>query len=222
MLYQRFGKSQQRSRLHSPTGLFILLLALFVGLGLAATHVMPAYAVCITVDSVADTVATDGACTLREAIDNANADADTTGGDCAAGAGDDTITFGVSGTIAAGAQQYTIENNGKLTIDGGGAITVNRSFSVKAGANATLAGLNISNSGVYNDGGTLTVSRSTIDGALTSAASGAGIFNNNGILIVRDSTLEQQLCGGWWRRHLLQRWQRHDHQQHLLRQLGGR
>ncbi|MCB0121646.1 MAG: hypothetical protein KDE58_05345, partial [Caldilineaceae bacterium] len=116
--------------------------------------------------------------TLRQAILNANAFSS-----------DDTITFGVSGMIAAGAQQYTIENNGKLTIDGGGAITVNRSFSVKAGANATLAGLNISNSGVYNDGGTLTVSRSTIDGAFTSAASGAGIFNNNGILIVRDSTL---------------------------------
>jgi len=51
----------------------------------------------ITVDSAADSAATDGACTLREAIDNANADADTTGGDCVAGSGADAITFNIAG-----------------------------------------------------------------------------------------------------------------------------
>jgi CSLREA domain-containing protein len=44
----------------------------------------------IVVDSTADSVAVDGACTLREAIDNVNAGVDTTGGDCATGS---TITF---------------------------------------------------------------------------------------------------------------------------------
>jgi len=38
-------------------------------------------------------------CTLREAIQNSNSDHDTTGGDCAAGNGIDTINFSVTGTI---------------------------------------------------------------------------------------------------------------------------
>ncbi|MCB0121648.1 MAG: CSLREA domain-containing protein, partial [Caldilineaceae bacterium] len=120
MFVQRFSRSQRCDRFHPQSRLFALLLALLAGLGLATFQARPAYAAGITVDSAADTVATDGACTLREAINNANADADTTSGDCAAGAGDDTITFGVSGTIVSGAPQYIIENNGKLTIDGGG------------------------------------------------------------------------------------------------------
>jgi CSLREA domain-containing protein len=41
----------------------------------------------------------DGKCSLREAITNANSLADTTGGDCAAGTGTDSINFSVSGTI---------------------------------------------------------------------------------------------------------------------------
>ena len=60
------------------------------------------HALSITVDSLDDTVASDGDCTLREAIENAN---DTTDGqpntDCDPGnpAGDDEIDFAVSGTI---------------------------------------------------------------------------------------------------------------------------
>jgi hypothetical protein len=46
----------------------------------------------ITVDDGTSTVATDGRCSLREAINNANSDSDTTSGDCAAGeVGRDTI-----------------------------------------------------------------------------------------------------------------------------------
>ena len=55
----------------------------------------------LTVNSLADTVAIDGNCTLREAIQNANNDA-ATNADCAAGSGADTITFSVSGTITLG------------------------------------------------------------------------------------------------------------------------
>lgn len=48
----------------------------------------------IEVNSTADTtVASDGNCTLREAILNANNDTDSTGGDCVAGSGADTINF---------------------------------------------------------------------------------------------------------------------------------
>jgi len=63
----------------------------------------------ITVDSAADVaVAGDGSCTLREAINNANVNGDTTAGDCAAGTGLDTIAFAI------GAGPVTISPAGGL------------------------------------------------------------------------------------------------------------
>ncbi len=58
---------------------------------------LAAAATTITVNSTADNItAADGHCTLREAIANVNAAADTTGGDCAAGSGGgDEIIFSV-------------------------------------------------------------------------------------------------------------------------------
>jgi len=54
----------------------------------------PAYAATITVNSTADNLtASDGNCTLREAIRNANSNSDTTSGDCTAGSGADIITL---------------------------------------------------------------------------------------------------------------------------------
>jgi CSLREA domain-containing protein len=62
-------------------------------------------------------------CTLREAIYNANTTSDTTGGDCATGTGDDTITFdfSVPGTIDLGTYGGLSINDsagGLTTIDG--------------------------------------------------------------------------------------------------------
>jgi CSLREA domain-containing protein len=76
----------------------------------------------ITVNSVADSaVSGDARCTLREAILNANADVDTTAGDCAAGAGADAIVFDIGGggsrvTIAVGSALPTVTNS--VTING--------------------------------------------------------------------------------------------------------
>ncbi len=65
--------------------------------GLAGGIAQPArvaYAATITVNTTADNLtAGDGKCTLREAIRNANADADTTSGDCPAGSGVDQINL---------------------------------------------------------------------------------------------------------------------------------
>ena len=59
---------------------------------------VPAWAATITVDSGADNeTASDGACTLREAINNANANGDTTDGDCTSGSGPDLIHFSIVG-----------------------------------------------------------------------------------------------------------------------------
>jgi CSLREA domain-containing protein len=64
----------------------------------------------ITVNSTQDSDNPgDGLCTLREAITNANDDADSSGGDCAAGSGTDAIQFAIG---AVGSQQtITLTSN---------------------------------------------------------------------------------------------------------------
>jgi len=130
---------------------------------------------------------------LRQAITNANAFASN-----------DTITFSVSGTIgltSALPSLVTAATAGTLTINGGGAVTVTRSsstfriFIVNSGANVTLNGLTITNGlasnggGILNNGGTLTVTNSTLSGNTATAGGGGGILNNGGTLTVTNSTL---------------------------------
>lgn len=85
----------------------LYLVAVVLLLGLASAVVSGAApdapSATITVNSSADNAtAGDGHCTLREALTNANADADSSGGDCPAGSGIDTITFAIG---AAGSLQ---------------------------------------------------------------------------------------------------------------------
>lgn len=152
----------------------------------------------ITVNTLLDSsVASDGICSLREAINNANAKSDTTGGDCVAGTGNDTIAFSVSGTIAVASTlpslMNTVEIDGTgqtITIDGGGANSV---FVNSSGALTILNNLTISNAvttgnggGVLNNGN-LTVTNSTfLD---NSANTGGAIFNSDvGVLNVTNCT----------------------------------
>ncbi|MEM7584753.1 MAG: DUF11 domain-containing protein, partial [Acidobacteriota bacterium] len=68
----------------------------------------------IEVTGFGDVVATDGVCTLREALTNANANGETTGGDCTAGTGDDTVM------LPAGVYSLTIagtDDDGNLSGD---------------------------------------------------------------------------------------------------------
>lgn len=75
----------------------------------------------ITVNDLNDNdTAGDGNCTLREAINNANSDNDTTSGDCTAGSGADTIAFIVSGTITLSSELPPASGFDALTIDGTG------------------------------------------------------------------------------------------------------
>ena len=131
---------------------------------------------------------------LRDAIAAANTDAQN--------GISDTITFASSlngqtitlaqGPLALGAA------SGTITINGGGVITVNgnnasRVFGVYG--LVTLTGLTINGGntgdggqggGIYNYGGTLTVSNSTLSG--NSASQGSGIYNG-GTLLVSNSTV---------------------------------
>jgi CSLREA domain-containing protein len=159
----------------------------------------------ITVNNLTDPASTSGNnfCTLREAINNANAKSDTSGGDCAAGTGTDTINFTVSGTITVtqsnGVLTITNSSPGSLTIDGTGqTITVDGNhastgFIVNTGATANLNLLTIANGQGNGDGagifsfGALTVTNCTFSGNVAPGSGGA-IQNFGGTLTVSNST----------------------------------
>jgi hypothetical protein len=148
-----------------------------------------------------DSASEDGLCSLRKMISNANSPGiDTTGGDCVTANTTDTITFSVSGTITLNGSLPPIANSspGSLTIDGTGeSITIDgggsQALEVGSGATLTLNNLTITNGGnssgngggIYNDGGTLTVTNSTLSS--NSASNGGGI-SNEGSLTVTNST----------------------------------
>ena len=92
----------------------------------------------IVVDSLLDTVADDGLCTLREAITAANSDTAANG--CIAGSGADTINFAVSGTIVLDTRLPIITSD--ITIDGASAdITLTAVAGAAPRSCASTAGL---------------------------------------------------------------------------------
>src|SRR4051812_29745241 len=132
-----------------PQGLVAAALLLgilaFPGGALAAT---------ITVNTTDDSLAADGKCSLREAVNAANADA---GGDCAAGSGSDTIAL-PSGTFKltiAGAGEDAnatgdLDLNSPIPIGGAGCggttvdgNQIDRVFDVGGARTATLQGLTV-------------------------------------------------------------------------------
>ncbi len=157
----------------------------------------------IIVNTTGDTVATDGKCTLREAINNANAAGDTTGGDCTAGSGNDTINFSLSGgsgtitlvssTLPAIANTLTIDGGAQtITVDGANLYQV---LVVNPGATLGLANLSIEHGfssgwggGIY-DHGTLTVTNCTFSGNY--ALFGGAIFDDHRPLSISNSTFSK-------------------------------
>ena len=171
----------------------------------------PAWAAIITVNSLADDAdGADGECTLREAITAANTDtaSGTATGECAAGSGDDEIHFALPGTAP-----WTVNLTGALptldsdlTIAGPGAdqFTVRRDtggdyriFLVSSGTQVSISGITISGGnvplgtdggGILNNGGTLTITSSTLSGN-SAGNDGGGISNEGGTLTITSSTL---------------------------------
>src|SRR5215210_5147554 len=161
-----------------------------------------------------ETTPNDNECSLREAIQNANGDAQTSS-DCKAGRSGDTITFkkGLSGTItlAPSLGPLTVTGSAGLTIDGGReSITVSggdqvQVFSESAGARLALRNLTVANGsagsggGIENNGGMLTLTDSTFSGNsavgtgsdpvdCANKCYGGGIENDGGTLTVTGST----------------------------------
>ena len=187
---------------------FVALLALAVALGAGSARPASA-ATTITVNTTSDETITDGQCSLREAINNANANTDTTGGDCAAGSGVDTIGLaGLSGAITLSSNLPSI--NGDLTLTGPGAsvLTVNAAgndqvFTIDSGSVAisglTMTGATITATGATFTTGTavlnygnLTVSDSSITG--NRGRFGAGIASYGPELLVERSTISQNIA----------------------------
>jgi len=166
--------------------------------------VTPAYAATLTVTTAADNTITDGNCSLREAILNAN---NNNGAfpDCFVGSGADTITFdsALSGAIITLSSALTISDD--LTIDGSALasqITISgdnnvRVFTIDPSIFVTLDSLRIiqgkaalgGGGGIFNHG-SLTVRNSIfMDNSSTDLQSGGGgaITNTNGSLTVLNS-----------------------------------
>lgn len=154
----------------------------------------------ITVNSLIDPgTRGDGSCTLREAINNANANADTSRGDCAAGSGSDNINFRVSGTVnlartlpnITDAHGLTIDATGRsITVSGGGkyqVMVVNPAAKLDLKSLTVVNGYGISSGGLYNGGGTVTVTNSTFRGN-SATDNGGGLLNGGGTVTVTNST----------------------------------
>ena len=156
----------------------------------------------LIVNSLADTTAANGLCTLREAIVNANKN-EAYYADCALGSGEDTITFSVSGTILLGSTLPTINDAAGLTIDGAGqSVTISGGDAVQviyAGDTLILNHLTIADgytTGGYAGGGiyhccdgTLTILNSTFTGNHVDwNGNGGGIYNYWGTLTIINST----------------------------------
>jgi hypothetical protein len=182
-----------------------------------------AYAADIIVTSAADPgVAGDGQCTVREAIANANSNADVTAGDCAGGSGDDSISFASSVgpsitlmpnpgavlriTDATGSLDILGPGADRLTIDGANAVGIFEvgTFSDPLPA-ATIDGLTLRRGGGFQGGaiknyGVLTLRRSVVRES-GGGDDGGGIFNL-GTLTVLESTVanngEVEDGGGIW------------------------
>jgi hypothetical protein len=171
-------------------------------------------ALCQTADAAIITVNTtkpntvpgDGKCSLIEAINAANTDADVDACVRVGGAGADTII------LPKGNHILTQVNNGEngvplitspITIEGNGAKisrkkgpTQFRFFEITTGTltlnNVKLSGGSspLGGGAVFNNGGTLTITNSAITGNLA-AGGGGGVLNNNGDVTIQDSTVSK-------------------------------
>ena len=113
--------------------------------------------------------------------------------------GNDTINFGVAGTINLNSALPALNTSVAILGPGAGQLTVERVqsnftsfgiFTVGSAANVQISGLTIANANVsaIDNAGTLTVSASTLSGNSTYASRGGAIYNT-GTLTVSNSTL---------------------------------
>jgi len=187
----------------------VLAIAILL-LALVFVSAMARAANTITVDSAADAVADDGACTLREAITNANGNDQSGSIDCAAGSGSDTIVFagstdGVPFTLTSqlpavntaviitgnGAANTIIQASdcNPVTLPGGCTPATDRVLEVGATGDLTLNSLTVRHgrcngscaTSATNGGGIYTAGTLLLDGSAVSANEAGDSGNGGGI-----------------------------------------
>lgn len=165
--------------------LFIGLTIVWLPIDLAQSQVLEAPAnqgAVIVVDDTGDIVTpSDGRCTLREAILNANGDTDVTNGDCLAGSGGDTVV------LPAGTYTLTVPGAGEDAAATGDLDITDHMTLTGAMSNTTIidaAGLDrvLHIPTVVQ----VTVQQVTLSGGLADFGGGS---HSQGDLILRDSTL---------------------------------
>jgi CSLREA domain-containing protein len=178
----------------------------------------------ITVNTIADLLADDGQCSLREAVIAANTDTAT--GGCPAGNGADTIVFDSSLPLPAtftltltGANEDNsasgdLDLTGVLTIQGSGADQIvidgngaDRVFDIRPGATVTISGVTVQNGnpgsganggGIIVTGGAprakLTLLKSVV--ANNTAVIGGGIQNagNGATAVIQDTQIASNIA----------------------------
>ena len=179
-----------------------------VGLLVLPQAVAPAV---ITVTGTDSTIAVDGVCSLREAINNANAGGDTSGGDCVAGdAGADTVVLTATVTLTEVDNSSCCDARGlpvistDVTIQGN-SFTIARDsmapefgiFLVRSGTlrlvDTTVSGGDGGDgAGIYNSG-TTTLTNSTVSDNVSSRG-GGGIKNDNSLTLT-NSTVSGNYAG---------------------------
>ncbi len=146
----------------------------------------------------AASITVSGACTLDEAITNANNDA-ATFPDCAAGSGPDTISLTGNVTIGVDTPAAALPAiTSTITLEGGGNFVSGanafRVFHVTSTGDFTLNATTVKDGNVVGDGGgiysngTLKVTNSTISNNVASGY-GGGIENSNGNAEILDSVV---------------------------------
>ena len=172
------------------------MLAAAIVVALALTRSATAHAAMITVDSLADTGAVL-TCALRDAITAANTMTAMNG--CAAGTGNDTIRFSVTGTILLASTLPPVTDS-RLTINGPASpgITIDGDNAVQVMQVASGATLNLNRLTIYggvsellgggvDNSGTLNVSNSTFSSNQSGNPEGGAIYND-GSLTVTNTT----------------------------------
>ena len=177
----------------------LLVVVMLIGSATFATNVRAAST--ITVNSTADNTTSDIFCTLREAINNANADLDTTSGGCIAGTGTDTIIFANSlgtATITLASMLPVITDGGGLTIDGDNRITLSGNdsvqvFYVNAGALLTLQSISVTHGSSATQGGgllnfgTVTIAYSAFSKNFATSSGGGVMNQSSGTITILNS-----------------------------------
>ena len=202
-------KGSYRS-LISNLALIVGMLALIIATAFTPTPVQ-AFSVTITVTTAADNLTSDGLCSLREAITNANTNANpATYPDCAPGVGSAYINFSSglgTATILLTSDLPPLSDTAGLTINGAGKITISGNdlyqvFYLNANVPLTLDGLTVAHGkgassiggGAYiSPGGQMTILNSTFSHN-NAAVAGGGVYSH-GTLILTNTTFSANSSG---------------------------